>query len=194
MTTWFKTYEICVSTGVHLWAISIRHHQTSQTESSATLQYPVIKFQSACILYMGVSKNRAPKMDTFIIENPIKMDDLGGPPLFSDTSIWYNHIISQRLPFSTPGALVLSFAAAVGSCFLAQGRSSGDLGWLFIWPHFHGSPWMTMDGFFHKIFFCIQSKCYRANITTLHHFSTSLFVSKADSRSRSSCSPCVKHH
>ena len=39
-------------------------------------------------LYMGVSKNRdTPKMDGFIMETPIKMDDLG-VPLFSETSIY----------------------------------------------------------------------------------------------------------
>ena len=38
---------------------------------------------------MGVSKNRGgkpPKMDGFIMENPIKMDDLG-VPLFLETPI-----------------------------------------------------------------------------------------------------------
>ena len=36
---------------------------------------------------LGVSKNRGiPKMDGFLRENPIKMDDLG-VPLFSETSI-----------------------------------------------------------------------------------------------------------
>ena len=33
--------------------------------------------------YMGVSKNSGtPKWMVKIMENPIKMDDLGGPPLF----------------------------------------------------------------------------------------------------------------
>ena len=38
--------------------------------------------------HMGVSKNRgfSPKMDGFLMENPIKMDDLG-VSLFSETSI-----------------------------------------------------------------------------------------------------------
>ena len=32
---------------------------------------------------MGVSKNRGtPKWMVYILENPIKIDDLGGPPLF----------------------------------------------------------------------------------------------------------------
>ena len=37
-------------------------------------------------MYMGVSKNRdTPKWMVKIRENPIKMDDLGGPPLFLET-------------------------------------------------------------------------------------------------------------
>ena len=40
------------------------------------------------VLYMGVSKNRdTPKWMVKIMENPIKMDDLGGNPLFWETPI-----------------------------------------------------------------------------------------------------------
>ena len=40
------------------------------------------------VLDMGVSKNTGgPKMDGFILENPIKMDDLEVPQ-FSETSTW----------------------------------------------------------------------------------------------------------
>ncbi len=45
---------------------------------------------------MGVSKNGgAPKWINFIMENPIKMDDLGGfPPIFGNTQI---SEVSRRL-------------------------------------------------------------------------------------------------
>ena len=39
-------------------------------------------------LHMGVSKNRGtPTWMVYKMENPIKIDDLGGPPLFLDTPI-----------------------------------------------------------------------------------------------------------
>ena len=44
-------------------------------------------------LHLGVSKNRGgpPKWMVKIMENPIKMDDLG-VPLFSETSIWLRFV------------------------------------------------------------------------------------------------------
>ena len=45
------------------------------------------------IHYMDVSKNRdTPKWMVKIMENPIKMDDLGDPPLFLETSIYKNTV------------------------------------------------------------------------------------------------------
>ena len=40
-------------------------------------------------VHMGVEpKIGAPKWMVKIMENPIKMDDLGGPPVFLETPIW----------------------------------------------------------------------------------------------------------
>ena len=48
---------------------------------------------------MGVSKNRGtPKWMVKIMENPIKMDDLGGfPPIFGNTQMIPNGLHSLKL-------------------------------------------------------------------------------------------------
>ena len=56
-------------------------------------------FSTSCSNYMGVSKNRGtPKWMVKIMENPIKMDDLG-VPLFLETPIYHlKKLITEHLP------------------------------------------------------------------------------------------------
>ena len=69
----------CIATGIHLKA---EGGNQGAEDTSGFLQL------LRCINYMGVSKNRGtPKWMVKIMENPMKMDDLG-LPLFLETPIY----------------------------------------------------------------------------------------------------------
>ena len=93
---------------------------------------------------MGVSKNSGtPKWILFIMENPIKMDDLGGnPPLFSETSKWriWEDVFFLALFLLTPKTL---FFKLYPTFFNPQN--------LFFLPQFGSFCWFFVGGVSYKL-------------------------------------------
>ena len=69
---------------------------------------------------MGVSKNSGtPKWMVKIMENPIKMDDLGGPPLFGNTQMfWSRNVLKTKL--LRPARSWLSAMPSAAPCELRE--------------------------------------------------------------------------
>ena len=72
-------------------------HLCCRQECLLMKEHVHIQKQMSLETHMGVSKNRGnPKwMVYFMVPNPIKMDDLGGPPLFLETHIDIQTLVSN---------------------------------------------------------------------------------------------------
>ena len=85
-------------------AMKRTEHESPSLLSSRISSHEHVHIQKQMSLetHMGVSKNRGnPKwMVYFMVPNPIKMDDLGGPPLFLETHIDIQTLVSKSpVPF-----------------------------------------------------------------------------------------------
>ena len=85
-------------------------HKQRNTASKNAQDDGIPKASARKAVDLGVSKNKGtPKWMVKIMENPIKMDDLG-VPLFSETSTSINALYSNRLIFVSGGCSELQLA------------------------------------------------------------------------------------
>ena len=124
----------------HVFCLKIMTHIQKRSETvckrliTPNLMYFTVSvrgFHGFSSADLGVSKNNGtPKWMVKIMKNPIKMDDLGGPPLFLETSIWPMNQLPKRVRRGRSSMLSRFCVVALHSCLARQSRRS--------------SPWRLM--------------------------------------------------